>query len=112
MTKNCKLQLTVQEPFLTFVKEGKKTVEGRLAKNKYCNLKICDIIKINDILLKVTNISRYKTFKEMLTKEGLNNVIPNAKSIQEGVDVYYKFYNPKDEKIFGVIGIGIQVIQD
>jgi ASC-1-like (ASCH) protein len=48
----------------------------------------------------------------MLTKEGLNNVIPNAKSIQEGVDVYYKFYNPKDEKIFGVIGIGIQVIQD
>lgn len=110
MNTNYKLQLSVQEPFLTFIKKGQKTVEGRLAKDKYCNLKIGDIIKINDILLKVTSISKYKTFKEMLINEGLNNVIPNAKSTKEGTDVYYKFYSPKDEKLFGVVGIGIKII--
>jgi len=108
ITNKYKLELDVQEPFLTFIKSGQKKVEGRLAKDKYLNLKQGDLIKINDIEVKVISITKYKSFKDMLIMEGVKNVIPNAKNLKSGVNVYYKFYNKKDENLFGVVSISIK----
>jgi len=69
--KKYKLELDVQEPFLSFIKSGEKKVEGRLAKEKYLNLKSGDLIKINDIEVKIKKISKYTFFEEMFNMEGV-----------------------------------------
>lgn len=106
-----KFELDVQEPYLTFIKTGQKKVEGRLGKEKYFNLKSGDLIKINDIKVKVISIAKYPSFKNMLIMEGVKNVIPNGRNLKNAIKVYYKFYSKKDEKMFGVVGITIKVIK-
>jgi ASC-1-like (ASCH) protein len=106
-----KLELDVQEPFLSFIKSGQKIVEGRLAKEKYLNLKKGDLIKINDVEVEVADIFKYKSFEEMIIKEGIKNVIPNANSLKGAVNVYYKFYSKEDENLFGVVAIKLRVIR-
>ncbi len=44
----------------------------------------------------------------MIEKEGIENVIPNKKTIEEAVAVYYKFYTKENEDQFGVISIKLQ----
>ena len=110
MTKY-KLELDVQEPFLSFIKSGHKIVEGRLAKEKYLNLKKGDIIKINDIEVIIKGVIKYLSFEEMLIMEGVKNVIPNAQKLSEAVNVYYKFYSKEDEKTLGVVGIGLKIFK-
>jgi len=104
-----KLIIDVQEPFLSLIKSGQKKVEGRLAKEKYLNLKKGDLIRINDAEVEVVGVSEYKSFKDMITMEGIKNVIPNAKSLEEAINVYYKFYSKEDENSFGVVGISIKI---
>lgn len=100
-----KLELEVQEPYYTFIKQGQKTVEGRLAKAKYLELKKGDLIKINDLVLIVNKVREYSTFREMLQAEGFKYLIPNANTVQEAVKAYYKFYTKQDEEKWGVVAI-------
>ena len=51
----------------------------------------------------------YSSFREML-EEGIENVIPDKKSIDEATRVYYKFYSKEDEKKYGVVGIKIAFV--
>lgn len=104
-----KLELDVQEPYLTFIKLGKKRVEVRLGKDKYLNLKPGDLIKINDVKVEVVSVCKYSSFKDMLITEGIKNVIPNSKDLNSAIKVCYKFYSKEDEKTFGVTGITIKV---
>lgn len=107
-----KLELDVQEPYLGFIKSGKKTVEGRLAKEKYLKLESSDLIRINNLEIKVLNVNRYKSFSEMLVMEGVKNVIPNKDNLDDAQNVYYNFYTREDEKKYGVVGISILVIRE
>lgn len=104
-----KLELDVQEPYLSFIKSGKKTVEGRLGKDKYLNLRKGDLIKINDMEVEIVSVEKYSTFKDMLIAVGFKNAIPDAGSLEDAVNVYYRFYSKDDEKIFGVVGIHIKL---
>ncbi len=104
-----KLELNVQEPYLSLIKSGKKTVEGRLGKDKYFALQKGDLIKINDLEVEVLGVRKYDSFRDMLMKEGIENVIPDAKDLESAVNVYYKFYSKEDEKKFGVAGISIKI---
>lgn len=100
------LEINVQEPYFEHINSGLKTVEGRLAKNKFKNLKEGDKILINNVLEKeVLEVNIYKSFEEMIISEGLENVIPDAKDIAQAVLVYYKFYKKADEVKFGVCAV-------
>lgn len=101
--------LNIQEPYLSFVLSGQKTIEGRLNKGKFKDLKVGDILLIGldekRFLIERTNI--YKSFREMIEKEGIENVIPDKNSIDDAELVYYKFYTKEQEKEFGVLAIKI-----
>jgi ASC-1-like (ASCH) protein len=100
------LEINVQEPYFSFIKSGQKIVEGRLAKEKFTNLKTGDFLLINNEIKKeIVEITLYKTFTDMLVMEGVKNTIPDAQNLQEGVSVYYKFFTPEDEKNIGVCAI-------
>ncbi|WP_456481333.1 HisA/HisF-related TIM barrel protein [Methanopyrus sp.] len=103
----------LEEEYLELIKEGKKTVEGRVKDDKRTRIKPGDKILFNRrLLVKVVDVREYDSFEEMLREEGLENVLPNVDSIEEGVEIYRRFYSSGKEKMFGVLAIEIEPIMD
>ncbi|HOX97253.1 MAG TPA: ASCH domain-containing protein [bacterium] len=104
------VSINVQEPYHSFILNGQKIVEGRLNKGKFAEIKIGDILEIEPekIQFEVIGKNIYKSFKEMIEVEGVENVIPDKKNIDDAVNVYYKFYTKEQEIEFGVAAIKIQ----
>jgi ASC-1-like (ASCH) protein len=105
-----KIPLNVKEPYLSFILNGQKTIEGRLNKGKFKDLKIGDILLIGpeekEYIIERTTF--YYSFKEMIQKEGIKNVIPDKNNIEDAEAVYYEFYTKEEEKEFGVLAIKIK----
>lgn len=105
------INITIQEPWFGHILSFQKTVEGRLCNEKYAKIQTGDIICVNKVVMfKVSHVSRYDSFKTMLTEEGLENVLPGIQSIQEGCDVYHKFYSREDEQKYGVVALHVQLM--
>lgn len=104
------IQLNVEEPYLSFILNGQKTIEGRLNKGKFKDLQIGDILIIGPEENKfiVNSLTLYKSFREMLEKEGIENIIPNKNTLDEAESVYHSFYTKEQEEEFGVVAIGIK----
>lgn len=104
-------EINVQEPYFTHIKNGTKIVEGRLNKGKFLEMKIGDELLLNEVVkLEIVNKSVYKSFREMIMFEGIKNVIPDAKNIDEAESAYYKFYSKEDENQFGVSAIQVKLL--
>ncbi len=105
---------TIIEPYLQYLKQGIKTAEGRVNSIGYSNLVPGVFIdfysKLEEILCRVIYKHQYSSFKEMLNKEGLQNMLPNKKTIEEGEMVYARFPGANRVVKFGAIAIGVQRI--
>lgn len=101
---------TVQEPYKSLILSGEKTVEGRLNKGKFTDLKIGDILQFEDTweVFEVIDLSHYPRFQIMLEQEGLKHVLPWIQSIDTGVAIYHQFYTSAQETEFGVVAIHIK----
>ena len=62
------------------------------------------------VLTKIIKKVVYESFKDYLEIEGLNKCLPSIPTIEQGLDVYYKYYKKEDEKEFGIIAIHVQII--
>jgi len=106
--------ITISEPWFSFIKKGKKRIEGRLNKGTFSELKAGNIVnwKHNDetCKTKIIKIVKYKTFEEYLLQEGLRRTLPNKKTLKEGLDVYYQYYTREQEKQFEIIAIYLKLI--
>jgi ASC-1-like (ASCH) protein len=97
-------KLNISKKWLDEISFGKKTVEGRLIKgDKYEIMKIGDHIMFScgEIKEKCTiiGLNKYDTFKEMIIYEGLINVLPTIKTLEEGLSFYDNiYYNTDDQK--------------
>lgn len=95
----------LSEPWFSLIKLKIKTVEGRLNKGDFANMKIGDsIIFTNDELgfkrrfkVEIKNITCYENFHEYLENETLEKCLPGIDSMEDGLIVYYKYYSKKDE---------------
>ncbi len=103
------ININVNEPYKTFIIEGKKSVEGRLNKGKFFKAQVGDILQIDPegVQFKIVSKNVYLTFREMIEKEGIENVIPDKSKIDDAVNVYYNFYTKEQEREFGVVAIKI-----
>jgi len=45
------IDFNVQEPYLSFIKSGQKTIEGRLNKGKFVSLEVGDILTLSNTSL-------------------------------------------------------------
>ena len=104
------ISLNVQEPYLSFILNGKKTVEGRLNKGKFKDLKVGDKLSIgpDETLFMVKQINYYDRFRNMIIGEGVKNVIPDKNTVEDAEAIYYKFYTKEQEKEFGVLAVIIE----
>lgn len=102
------------KPYFSWVKDGIKTIEGRIKKGWYQNIQPGDhIIVYNEeetdhIEVKVKATRTYQSFREMLKNETLHKVLPDAQSIDHGVRIYERFYAPEQEQQHGVIALEIE----
>ena len=105
---------------------GKKTVEGRLARGKFAQYAPGDVVYLrrdiraqdgtlhdgepDQARVRVLAVNRYLSFREMLKKEGLNNVLPRANSLDEAVAEYERHYTRQEHATYGVLGIVIELL--
>ncbi len=115
-----------EKSLLEDIKAGDKTVEGRLYRDKFALCVVGDHVSLradtynkngelikeepDQLLVEITKIERFDSFAEMLTSVGYQKVIPRAKSLEEAIEEYKKFYTQEQEKAFGVVAIHIGVI--
>lgn len=105
------------EPYFTFVKNGQKTIEGRIKKGWYQHIAPGDHIIIynkeetDNVEVLVKGIRTYESLREMLEKEELKKVFPDVESVDHGVKIYERFYSPDQEKKYGVVAIEVERVQ-
>lgn len=105
------------EPYFTFVKNGQKTIEGRIKKGWYQFVRSGDhIIVYNEeetdsVEVLVRGVRTYSSIKEMLEKEQIKKLLPNVETTEEGIAVYKRFYTEKQQKEFGVVAIEVERIK-
>lgn len=98
------------------IKNNLKTIEGRIPKGYFSNIKKGDLIKFYNIkkregiYKKVKDIINYKDFNEMLSIENINNVLPDISNIDDGVKHYLSLYSNEDINNYGVISIHLKNI--
>jgi ASC-1-like (ASCH) protein len=104
-------RMGLQEEYLKAIAEGKKKIEGRLYDEKRQKIKPGDIIIFeNKLMCVVKDIRVYSSFREMLESEGIENVLPGVRDIEEGIKVYRKFYSEEKERKYGVAAIEVEPV--
>lgn len=107
----------LSEPWFTLISLRLKTVEGRLNKKKFKEMKVGDTIEwVNDdfmprsVITQVVGKNVYPTFQEYLESEGLENCLPGFIDIENGKNVYYKYFTTEDESTYGVVAIKLELL--
>lgn len=108
----------LSEPWFSLVLLGLKIVEGRKNKGIFKEINIGDIIEWENsdfgcrtILTEIITKNEYGSFREYLENEGLEKCLPSIENIENGLNVYYKYYTKEDEKIYGVIALHMRLIK-
>lgn len=112
----------LSEPWFTLIQLKKKTVEGRLCKDDFAAMKPGDFITFtnNDfgferkIKVKVTRTTIYNTFRDYLEAENIEKCLPGIKDIDQGIQVYSKYFpNIRElENLHLVIAIRVRHVND
>ena len=112
-------ELTVSEPWFSLIENGQKTVEGRLFKGIFTEFRVNDTIRwINNrngkeksVTVKITKLTKYPNFGDLLFNEKLYKVLPGFPNIKCGIVLYDRIYSSFNEiKEYGTLAIEMQVV--
>ena len=103
----------LSEPWFSLIKLKIKKVEGRLNTGDFSKMAVGDriLFKNSDMgfertmLVEIKKITSYADFRTYLEKETLERCLPGIDSIEEGLNVYYKYYKMRDEIAHGIKAI-------
>ncbi|QWG29028.1 ASCH domain-containing protein [Bacillus mycoides] len=104
------------EPFQS-IYSGKKVFEVRLYDKKRQQIKHGDEIVFTNlmtaetIIVKVTEVKRYESFKEMHEQIDEKLFDRENVSLEEMLESTYKIYTKEQEKEWGTVAIGVEVIK-
>jgi ASC-1-like (ASCH) protein len=108
----------LSEPWFTLISLGLKTVEGRKNKGRFKDMQVGEIVEwknadfnLRSVLTRIAHKKEYDTFAEYLETEELDKCLPGITNMEDGLSVYYKYFTKEDEKEFGVVAIGLELIQ-
>ena len=112
------LEVALKHRDLLLVKNGSKTVEGRIARGAFSTifpgqrLNFYNPLEDEPVLCVVARVTKYVSFQEMLEKEGPEKCLPGITSVEDGAKIYDaipKF--SKKAREHGVVGIQLQVVR-
>jgi ASC-1-like (ASCH) protein len=112
------MEINVAQPWFRHIQRRRKTVEGRLDKNKFSELSRGSVLIISSnqskeeekVVAVVTRVKKYPDFRTYLTQEGLARTLPGIETIEEGVSVYRQFYTEAQEREHGVLAVHIRLV--
>ena len=101
----------LSEPWFSLIKLRIKKVEGRLTKGDFANMNIGDFILFTNnelgferkFKIEIKGISYYENFQTYLETETLERCLPGIEDIENGLNVYYKYYKKSDELEYKII---------
>ncbi len=106
-------ELNVREPYFTLIKNGTKTIEGRLYDGKFKDFNIGDKIKFingdNFCICEIVGLRTYKNFHELLKRETLKKTLPGVRYSLQGVAIYNNFYKEKLDKGIKALAIELKI---
>lgn len=107
------LEVTLKQPYLSLIKSGKKTVEGRIASGMFSSISPGSTIrffnKFDQVLCSVTSIAKYSSFAQMLHGEGVEKCLPGS-SMEAGIRTYESIPGYKERAAqHGVLAIRVKV---
>lgn len=112
---NSNPKLHVQDPWLQFIQEGKKTVEGRRGnKERFSSWIGKEAIFFNkerSVRVLIKDVRCYSDLYQYLDNEGWDKVLPGVKSRDAAIETYHQWYS--DEQIEysgGMCGIEVEVM--
>jgi len=112
-------ELTISEPWFSLIENGQKTVEGRLFKGIFTQFRVNDTIrwinkwngKEKSLTVKITKLTKYPNFGDLLFNEKLYKVLPGLPNIKCGIVLYDRIYSSFNEiKEYGTLAIEMQVV--
>ena len=118
-------EIGIESSLVEAIRNGEKTVEGRLGKPRFLKIREGDTLNIREdiwkddevigshddaLRLRVTQVLYFETFKEMLKAVNYEAAVPTAKTFQEAISKYAEFYSKKDEGEYGVVALFFKVI--
>ena len=109
--------INVAPRYFQQIRSGLKTVEGRIAKEKFCSLREGQELEFfsenNRLFTRILEIKQFPTFKQLLEHYGLKTCLPEIDCLEEGVKIYHSFPNYKEnESKLGVVGIKIILLEN
>lgn len=119
------IEIGIDSEVLRKIRDGRKTIEGRLARGKFLDIKIGDTISVREdfyvdgvianvkedaLRVKVVAIEKFDDFRSMLKAIGFKKAIPDAMTLDEACIEYIRFYSEASQKEHGVLGISFQVV--
>ncbi len=110
--------MKLEKKWFDYIVSGRKNIEGRLYDEKRRRVRIGDCVlfkstndRVNRLLYTIVKgLRRYNSFREMLISEGIERVLPGVHNINEGVNIYYKYYSPVEEQKYGVLAIEVDLL--
>jgi ASC-1-like (ASCH) protein len=115
------------EPWFDLIKQGRKTVEGRRNSSFWASVTTGEVLhfwkpdpennqELESFQAEVVKINAYKgnptidPLSDYLTTEGLIATLPGISSIEEGRQVYLKFYSHESIVELGMLAIHVKVL--
>ena len=107
--------------YFDYILSGKKIYETRIYDEKRKKLKLLDIINFTDrgsdrkFNAQIIELSYFSNFEDAIKEVGVKKVLPNAKSLKLGVELYEQFPHAegtykKAAKKYGVLRIKLKVL--
>lgn len=93
--------LKVEDPWYTYIATGRKKVEGRKYDSKYNVGDIITFVNGNyHFDVKIIGVRLYDSIRLYLESEGVDNILPEIYTIEEGLLIYHSFKNASGERAF------------
>lgn len=111
------ITINVQQVYLDAIKNSSKTIEGRLATEKYRSLRPGDVLTIYNneqtdmVTGGVVNVYEYADFEAAFREWDFRLAIPEAQNVGEALAVYEQFYSRTRQQDAGVVFIELSVVE-
>lgn len=104
--------MTCEEPWFSFIREGVKPVEGRKGTPKHQKIRIGDFINFSNgtesFKAVVIEIRKYASLADYLEDVSYEKALPGVSSFDNAVRIYMQWSTPEEIEEYGFLGIFIK----
>ena len=118
-------EIGIESTLVEAIRDGDKTIEGRLGKPRFLRIKEDDVLSIREdfwyedevleslshaVEIKVTQILYFESFKEMFEAVDFQAAVPTAMTVEDAIKLYRQFYSVEEEREYGVVALTFELV--